>query len=252
MKKLPTEMLPPQTTTAHTSVLSSSRSSRRGFTLIELAITLAIISIMIGWGMWSSQEMLPRWRTRATAQEFSSRVQQCRMIAIRAGVECRVLLVDYDTDLADLELDNIGEYQLSIGNKSTNSDTWDLLPPDSYSDGTDDDQSEGIFDIGPSGNAPKRRVAIADWGDGQLGGPGVGNENAIVFDARGYVSNPSTDFSGEGNITVTFVNKLARSKGLSEDYIVYIGRSGMIRIDNTQNEQYTDLYAGTGTSSTVP
>ena len=42
-----------------------------------------------------------------------------------------------------------------------------------------------------------------------------------MFNARGYVSNPSTDFSGEGNIMVTFVNKLARSKGISEDFMVY-------------------------------
>lgn len=234
------------------SMKSSSRSQRHGFTLIEMAITLAIISVLTAWGMWASQDLLPRWRTRAAAQEFSARVQQCRMIAIRSGVECRVLLVDYDTSLADLETDNIGEYQLSIGNKYSDSDTWDLLPPDSFQDGTDDDQSEGIFDIGPAGNDPKRRVSIADWGDGTLGGPGTGNNNAIVFDARGYVSNPSTDFSGEGHIAVTFVNKLARSRGLQEDFIVYISRSGMIRLDNSQNEQYDDLYAGTGTSSSVP
>ncbi len=67
----------------------SSRSSRRGFTLIEMAITLAIISILTGWGIWMSQDLLPRWQTRSAAQEFAASVQQCRMIAIRAGVECR-------------------------------------------------------------------------------------------------------------------------------------------------------------------
>ena len=85
-----------------------------------------------------------------------------------------------------------------------------------------------------------------------LGGPGNGNSNSIVFNARGYVSNPSSDFSGEGHIAITFVNKLARSQGRYEDYIVYISRSGMLRIDNTQNEQYDDLYAGTDQSSSVP
>jgi prepilin-type N-terminal cleavage/methylation domain-containing protein len=234
------------------AIQSSSRSQRHGFTLIEMAITLAIISVLTAWGMWASQDLIPRWRTRAAAQEFSARVQKCRMLAIRSGVECRVLLVDYDTSLDDLEVENVGEYQLSLGNKYSNSDTWDLLPPDSYQDGSDDDQSEANFDISPNGNDPKRRVSIADWGDGTLGGPGTGNSNAIVFDARGYVSNPSSDFSGEGNITVTFVNKLARSRGLQEDFIVLIGRSGMIRLDNSQNEQYNDLYAGTGTASSKP
>jgi prepilin-type N-terminal cleavage/methylation domain-containing protein len=234
------------------SFLCKRRSSRVGFTLIEMAITLAIISILTGWGIWMSQDLLPRWQTRAAAQEFSSRVQQCRMIAIRAGVECRVLLVDYDDDLSNTDADNVGEYQLAIGNAYSDSDTWDMLPPDSFEDGSDDDQSQGSINIGTGGDDWKRYVSISDWGDGELGGPGSGNSNGIVFDARGYVSNPTSDFSGEGSISVSFVNKLARSQGRYEDYIVYISRSGMIRIDNTQNEQFSDLYAGTDQSSSAP
>ena len=231
---------------------TARQSNRQGFTLIEMAITLGIIGILTAMGFWLSADLLPRWNTRSAAQEFASRVQQCRMIAVRAGLECRVLLVDYDNELSNLEADNIGEYHLAIGNKSIDSDTWDLLPPDSYADSSDDDQSQGIFNLNVNAEHGRRHVAIADWGDGFLGGPGVGNENAIVFDARGYVRNPSSDFSGEGNITVTFVNKFARSKSQTEDFIVYISRAGMVRVDTSVQEEYTNLYAGTEQSSSVP
>ena len=125
-------------------------------------------------------------------------------------------------------------------------------PPDSYEDGSDDDQSQGKIDLSPAGDSYRRYVSIDDWGDGLIGGPDDGNENAIVFGPRGFVTNPVTDFSGEGYIEVTFVNKYARGEGIVQDYVVKISRSGMARVDNSVQESYDNLWSGTATSSSTP
>lgn len=225
---------------------------RSGFTLIEMAIALAIIGIMTSIGIWQSANMLPMWRTRAAALEFSSAIQQCRALAVRAVRECRVLLVDYDPDVNNVESANVGEYWIALGDKSDQSTSWDILPVDSFEDGTDDDTSQGITDISETGNSWKRHVSIDDWGDGFIGGPHSGNANAIVFGPRGFVTNPVTDFTGDGYIEVTFVNKYARGESRVEDYTVKITRSGMVRVDPSATSPYKNLWSGTATSSSAP
>jgi prepilin-type N-terminal cleavage/methylation domain-containing protein len=233
-------------------MMRPARQHRRAFTLIEMAITLGIIGILTGIGIWMSANMMPTWRTRAAALEFSTHVHQCRALAVRANAECRILLVDYDPDVSDPEAANIGEYWIALGNKSNNSTSWDILPVDSEVDGTDDDSSQGKINLADGHDGYKRYVSIDDWGDGFIGGPNYGNDNAIVFGPRGFVTNPVTDFTGEGYIDITFVNKFARGEGLTEDFIVKIARSGMARIDNSVAEDYDNLWSGTATSSSAP
>lgn len=232
--------------------MRSRRPQRRGFTMIEMAITLAIIGILTGIGIWMSSNMLPTWRTKAAAQQFAAQVQQCRMLAVRANAECRILLVDYDTDISDPDADNVGEYWVALGNRSNNSTAWDILPVDSETDGSDDDTSQGKINLAKGYPDYKRYVSIDDWGDGYIGGPNFGNDNALVFGPRGFLTNPVTDFTGEGYIEVTFVNKYARGEGLAEDFTVKVSRSGMARIDNSVNEAYDNLWSGTATSSSAP
>jgi prepilin-type N-terminal cleavage/methylation domain-containing protein len=232
--------------------MHATLGSRRGFTLIEMAISLAIIGILTGIGIWMSSNMLPTWRTRAAALQFSSHVQQCRALAVRSNAECRILMVDYDTNLNNLEVDNVGEYWIALGNLSNASDTWDLLPPDMITDSSDDDTSQGKINIGPGHEHYMRYVGLDDWGDGSLGGPNFGNNNAIVFGPRGFVTNPASDFNGEGYIEITFVNKFARSEGQQEDYIVKITRSGMTRVDTSINDDFDNLWAGTAQNSSAP
>lgn len=234
--------------------LPSGRRVRRasaGFTILELVVVVAIVLILTAIGIVQSQDMVPRFRTRRAALTFASMVNQCRALAIQTNRECSVWLLDYDGSLSDLS-SNAGAYWVGIGDKSSGSTTWDYLPPDSLTDGSDDDVSEGLVDLGDENNPYyARHVAIDTWGSG-LSGPGTSNANRIVIDPRGFVINPVGDFDGTGHIALTFVNKAARAEGRAEDFVVRISRSGMTRVDNSVNAQYDTVIGGTPLSSSEP
>lgn len=227
-----------------------TRQPQAGFTLIELMIVVALIMILTAIGIGLSDDLIPRFRTRQAAKTFASKVNECRALAIRSGKECSVWLLSADSALTDLDA-NDGEYWVGLGNKNRDSATWDYLPVDTESGGSDSDQSQGIVDIGDRlSQFYQRRVGIAQWS--ALGGPGTGNSDRIVFGPRGFVTNPSSDFGALGTIDVTFVNKVARADGFTEDWIVKVSRTGMTRIDTTVQSEYGGLRSGTASSSSTP
>jgi hypothetical protein len=63
------------------------------------------------------------------------------------------------------------------------------------------------------------------------------------------VINPDDDFGSTGYITIKFVNKLARSQDLNEDFWISVSRNGMPRLDSTAAETFSGLSSGTTTSS---
>lgn len=204
--------------------------------------------ILTAIGIVQSEDMVPRYRTRRAAKTFASLVNQCRALAIQTNRECSVWLLDYDSSLSDTTT-NAGAYWVGLGDRSSGSTTWDYLPPDSLVDGSDDDVSQGLIDIGDDSNQYyARHVGIATWGSG-LTGPGTTNSNRIVIDPTGFVINPVGDFDSTGHIMLTFVNKIARDQGRVEDYYVRISRSGMTRVDQTANEKFASAVGGTPLSS---
>lgn len=224
-----------------------SRCHRAGFTLVELAVVVALVLILTSVGFGASREQLPRWRTRQAAQTFASLVQQCRSLAIAANVECSIFLVSADTNLTDPVTPG-GEYWVGLGNLSNASTTWDYLPSDRTADGTDDDTSQGIVDLSDrAGNHYARNVGIVEWA--ALTGPGVGNANRIVISPRGYVMNPAGDFDRRGAIEVVFANKIARFEGRNEDWVVTITRGGVVRVDDPDQTRFGTSQYGTDISS---
>ena len=158
-----------------------------------------------------------------------------------------IWIVDSDAGLNDLSGGNTGEYWRALGDQSLGSDSWDYLPADA--DGTDSDQSEGFVDIGNEESQYYARHISIDYTSGSLGGPGTGNTNRIVFNPRGFVSNPSDDFSSNGTIDIPFVNKIARAKSEQDDFVVTIARSGMVRVDSTGGDEFSEYSSGTTMSS---
>ena len=219
----------------------STRQHRRGFTLIELMIVVAIFSVLATLGFGLTSETLPRYRARRGADQFASNVHTCRMVAIQSGYECRILMSDYDDKPSTLTAANAGEYFVQIGNQSIASDEFETLPTSLM-------EVEGTFDISEDSTHYLRHVSIMDWGT--INGTSGAGSNSIVFSPRGFVANPATDFS-DGYITISFVNKVAYADGTNDIYEVNIARSGMTRIISPlMGDRYPDATHGTGKTST--
>jgi len=204
---------------------------RSGFSLIELMIVVGIFSILAVVGFGLTRDTLPRYRAYSAAEQFAGNVATCRMAAIRSGYECRILLSDYDEKPADLTRENVGEYYVQIGNKSIQADEFETLPTSLM-------EVPGTFNIGEGSTHYKRNVSIMDWGT--LAGTTGSGDDSIVFSPRGFVSNPASDFD-DGYITISFVNKVSYSDGISDIYKVQIARSGMTRVENPlMGDRYPD------------
>lgn len=200
------------------------RRGLRGVTLLEIAIVVAIIGIMAALGGTLLTELLPSWRTRRAAQEFATALNQCRQMAIAQGVEYRVRLGAADAGL-DSPGDNVGTYFIERGDAGAGSTTWDTLPWDM--DGSGAQTGEGTVDISKGGEDELPGVSIAQW-DAIAG---VSGGDDIVCSPRGWLENPVSDFDGTGYIGITFVNKVARAKGRTDQWTVRVSRGGMVRME---------------------
>ena len=227
------------------------RQDRRGLTLLEVVVVLAIIGVVaaIGWGSTSSY--LPRFRTVSTAKGLKADVMKLRSLAVSTGRETRLTLTGTPGRCADPGVYG-GSWTMAIGNRSSGSSTWDLLPEDSAADGTDDDRSEGTVDLGQGGNRQARGVCLRQWDT--LAGPGAGNADSIVFSPRGFVTNPSADFSTvSGTIDIELVNLDAVHRGFEDTVSVRLFRTGAARLESTLGDEYDGTTAaGTGSASRRP
>lgn len=229
----------------------SGRAQRRqGFSLIEVMMVIAIIGVLTAIGYGLAQDLIPQYRTRQAAMEFSNAVSNCRNLAVQSGQRCRVQLLVADPDLDDLS-NNIGRYQVDV--EMGPGLGWDVLPMDSEADNTDDDQSAGLVDLDRSAVNGLRHVAIADWGS--IVGPGSGNADSLVFDTRGFLLNPDDDFaadgSSDGQISITFVNKVAEAKGSPDRWSVRINRAGLTQLDSSRRASDNSSSGGGISASTT-
>lgn len=217
---------------------------RRGFTLLELMIVLAIISIFAALGISELSELVPRFRARKAAHTFAAHVEHARQLAMLHNRETQIEVVDFDTTLTDASSYG-GRWQISVGNRSVGSTNWDILP---FEAGTSVDvgSGEGDFDIGEGGNIQARYVALSQ--------PTV---DTIVFNPRGWLANSNADFNSVGFISFTFTNQMAlQQSGVDDSYVVRVYRGGMVRVEPTLGRGYENDNAGydprTSESSTAP
>jgi type IV fimbrial biogenesis protein FimT len=146
----------------------------RGFTLIELMITIIILSVLLGLAIPGFSRWLPNYRLRGAARDIYSNLQYAKMTAVKDRAGCGVLF-----DVAS------SRYQvISSGPNRTFEST-------SGSVGGDDVVLKTVnfseYGSGVAYGHGSAGTAIGSGFDNDVTFPGDG----IVFDSRGMVLSPS-------------------------------------------------------------
>ena len=209
-------------------------------------IVVGLIFLLSAIGFSTSRELIPRFKARQAAMECARHMEMARQFAMTERVEYRILLVEYDEDITNVDKPVKGLYRVQRGNRAAGSTLWDTLPFESGA--ADSLIGEGTVDLAKGGNSYRKGVSLGDWGT--ISGPGNNNDNAIVFGPRGMVTNPSSDFNG-GFIDLPFGNKIALTSEASPEYFnVHINRSGMVRIESSKGNEYPTEASGTPHNTT--
>lgn len=201
---------------------------RRGVTLLEIAIVLAIIGIMAAIGASYLSPMLPSWRTRRAAYEFASHVEMARQLAGTDVNGYRIRIMAYDDD-ANSDTESKGAYTVAAAKPPGSAIEWDVLPQEE--EGGDDSQGEGTFDfseISPAGALPGVSLLPFEAHPAP-------EDDALVFDTRGFLTNSDGDFGDAGTIDFTFLNKRAWLKGVEDSWTVCVNRTGMVRVSSVRS-----------------
>ncbi len=171
-----------------------SRTNQRGFTLLEVMFTVAIIGIVASIGFIIMDRSLPVYRLREATRDVASTFQQARLEAIRRSSQCAV------------------EFGVTVG-----AETFDYLV---YVDADQD----FIFDAGEQQLGAKRLsdYDFVFWGNDP---DGDGIDDGVANALTAAVSFP---VNTSGNPVVAFNNR-----GLSLNAIGGFG-AGTVSLENTQ------------------
>ena len=163
-----------------------------GFSLIEMMVVVALFGIFAALAYPSLTPLIPRFRLNRAVAEFTSEVQNARMMAIAEATEYRVCLMDKDDDPDNAAASSThGGYRIDKGNAMSGSSIWT--------------QYKSTFFLYNSDNY-YNGVSLVYWTP--IGGPGAGNDDCIVLSPKGWLDNPASDFDG-GFIYIHFRNKVA-------------------------------------------
>jgi prepilin-type N-terminal cleavage/methylation domain-containing protein len=202
--------------------VNATSAERRAFTLLELVVTIALVSIIAGIGWVSTRDQLPRYRLQKAAKLFKSDVDQVRNEAIYRGKETRIAL-RRSGGPCDGTAPAAGAWLLQIGDKPVGSTVWDTFPADAQDDGSDDDTAQGTVDL-TTGDRSAKSICLEDWGTLGIGE----NADAIVFNSRGWVKNPDGDYAS-GFIGLTLVNLDTRGNRETVDLLIAKSGTTMLR-----------------------
>jgi len=216
---------------------------RSGLRLIELLLNLTVAGVVIGVGTSGLRERLPRYQAVQASKNLKADFIRLRNTAIRSNLETRLVIEPGREDGMGCESQGVlgGGWRLEVGNRSSSSTSWDVLPVDAATDGADDDQSEGVVDLAADTALGGPSLCLMQWGE--LMGPGQHNGDSIVFSPRGWVLNPGSDFDEGGVISLTVINQIAAADQVDDSITLLVARSGAVElVSSLSKEQATSLY----------
>lgn len=218
----------------------SIRPLRRGFTLIEMLLVVAIISILSALAIFSARDLIPRFRTRAAAMDMANAFQLARVMAVERNKETRVVIADYDSAATTFDGSWYGAWRIEIGDKDFHSNSWSTV------DATEYNVAKGETNV--------KKYASLDYArSGVLGGPSwCACGDTVVFNPQGWIANPAGDFESDGDIRFIWVNKEAVAKNITDEYWVRVYRGGMVRVDSTLSSGFDADEGGTEAESSIP
>lgn len=191
---------------------------RLGFTLVELAITLAVIGIVAAIAIPNIGHFIGRYRLNHASERLSSHVDLCRTKAISCNRQYAIQFVEQDQDPTGSRRDNVGVYRILQGDAANASTSWE--PIDIGFGNTD-----GTIDL-HGGSGLVLGVSIVSWTP--LQGAMHGDlTDALVFGPHGFLVNDPGDFEDQ-YVRVVFRNKAANPR--EEQRAVLVDQGGNARV----------------------
>ena len=150
----------------------------QGFTLLELMVTILILSVMLGLGIPGFSRWLPNYRLKGAARDIYSNLQYAKMTAVKDRASCGVLF-----DVA-----NSRYLVVNSGPNSSFESTSAGVAGDDVALKTVDfsEYGSGVGYGHGTATQTAKTVPDANW-DNDVTFPGDG----IVFDSRGMTLSPA-------------------------------------------------------------
>lgn len=182
----------------------NTTNGRHGFSLLELAITVAIVMVLAVIAIPSFSRYIGRYRLNSATHRLAEHITLCRTMAISSNREYAIQFLEQDGNLEGADWrDNIGSYRFMRGDRPRASTTWEAVPLDVAGSDGRIDLREGPGDV--------TGISLEEWT--VLVGPAQSSlPDALVFGAHGFSTNAPGDFD-DLYVRVVLRNKASRDLG---------------------------------------